>query len=565
MFIGGKWMLSAVVSATLLAVAGTATTALAADPVLSRGSYAPSGTWSWVSDASLGNTASAAQYAQADVVGLTDADHNAGFRLRYGSSYVLVAVSGTAWKIEPSGGVVATGTFAHGASGTLRTTIDASGVVAILWNGSTVATRAIAGSYPGRGVAPSVWQSSGRVKMSNIRAGTLGGTSSTPSPTTSTTKPSTPTSTSPAASTVTQTVTSTVTKTVTHTVTSTVTVTAGSAPTSTPAPTTSTQLSTSPSSSGQWLSGAASVYAANGSYGAWRGEPVRIVGTWSDGKDCAATLCTFQTTGDMAEVKGNDIHLDLAIGAIYDGQTWAEAAKGAYDGQWRTTLNALKSKVATKNMDPGKVFIRFAHELNGNWYDWEVRSGEEASFRAAITRFSTLRYEVFGAANPPKVVLCPANGTANGRADPRTLFVGKDSSNRTVVDVYGIDIYNQYPHRTDAAAIWNAFNDVNDRSSIESHRRFAQSAGVPFAVGEWGNCGIVSHCAGNNDGQGEAPAYVEQLNRYFRAHAGNPAQPAPGQLLYEVQFNLWDRFALYGSQAHQPATSAAYAAAVWGR
>ena len=262
----------------------------------------------------------------------------------------------------------------------------------------------------------------------------------------------------------------------------------------------------------------------------------------------------------MAGVSGQSISLDIAVGAIWSGQTWSQAATGAYNAQWQQTLHALKSMLATKNMDPGKVYIRFAHEMNGNWTEWRVTPGQEANFRNAIARFSSLRYSTFGEINPPKVVLCANDGTSSGMADPRNLFVKNDGLGRNVVDVYCIDTYNQYPHRTDSTAIWNAMNAVDSGipNSIEEHRKFAETSGVPFSIGEWGNCGIPADCAG---GGGESAAYMEQMNRYFRLHAGT----GPGDLLYDVQFNLWPRFALYGPEANQPATSNKYASLVWGQ
>lgn len=581
--------------AAVLVVAGISS-ASAADPVLTRAAFSTSTNWTWVNDASLGNTSGADQYAQATISGTFDKDHAAGFRLRYGSaaSNVLLAVSGTEWKTEPAGNAVLNGPKALTAPGVLRVEIGADNAARIFWNGALIGARMIPGAYAGTGIVPSIWQSSPGLKMTNIEAGSLSaGPAPTSSPSVTATVTVTPTVTaSPVTSTApavtvtpgvpTATVTApAVTVTPTVVVTPTVTVTPTSAPTSTTTtaptsptspsvtsestPPTSTSTTPPPTATGAatWLSGASSVYAANGTFGTWRGEPVRIVGTWSDSKDCSATVCSFSTSGDMANVKGTSISLDIAVGAIWSGQSWSQAATGAYNGQWQQTLTALKNMIAAKGMDPSKVYIRFAHEMNGNWTDWRVASGQEADFRAAIARFSSLRYSTFGDTNAPKLVLCANDGTSGGMANPRNLMVKTDGLNRKVVDVYCIDTYNQYPHRTDAAAVWSALNNTSDATSIESHRSFAEAQGVPFSVGEWSNCGIPtsagSDCSGG--GGGESPAYVEQMNRYFRTHAGTGA----GDLLYEVQFNLWPRFAFYGSDANQPQTSARYAALVWGQ
>lgn len=309
----------------------------------------------------------------------------------------------------------------------------------------------------------------------------------------------------------------------------------------------------------QWLSGASSRYAANGSFGTWRGEPAGVLGTWSDTKGCSESACSL----DYTENKHlpSDLRLDIAVGGVWKGETWAQAAAGNFDARWRGTLNAVKAKTAALGLQPQNVFIRFAHEMNGSWVDWRVPKGQEADFRAAFIRFSNLRYEVFGETNPARLSFSPNDGTSGGLAAPKDLFVARDVRGRRVADVYAIDSYNSWPHRTDATAIWNALNNTSNPASHESHRRLAESFGVPFAISEWGNCGIADECGG---GGGESPAYVQQLNRYLRAHAGDVNNPVPGQTLYDIEFNLWPSYALYGDEANQPQTSKAYAELVWG-
>jgi len=324
------------------------------------------------------------------------------------------------------------------------------------------------------------------------------------------------------------------------------------APMSAPAATRTTR----PPAAGAWLSGAASQYAADGSFGAWRGEPVTIGGTWDDSLEEQTALDSL-TVGDWKNWTGA---LDEAIGAIWksNGESWAQAAAGAYDGRWTTALTNLRA--AWGSRDPAKLYIRFAHEMNGTWTAWNVQPGEEADFRAALTRFSALRYAILPRAN---IVLCPNDGTSTG-IDVRTLFVARDTQGRRVVNVYSTDTYNQYPHRTDYADIMSSFGATSGSGApvgIEAHREFAQSVGVPFAVSEWGNCGVASDCDG---GGGEAPAYVRAFNAWTRSHAGSLGSPVAGQVLYEVQFNLWDRFLLYPVSL-QPATATAYAGLVWGR
>jgi hypothetical protein len=474
-------------------------------PTSDGGSFATTTTWSWEDGPLLGSTCTGEQQASAQVSGLTGPSQNAGFRFRLDGNGIRVAVSGNQWKIEPSGGTPIVGDFAHGPAGRLAVAVSQAGAVTISWDGTPVTTQSVPGGFGGRGVAATIWQESPTVNMTGI--------ASNVDPTCATQPP----------------------------------VTTG--------PTTPPSTTRPPVAGARWLSGAASKAAVDGSFARWRGEPVGIVGTWDDSREAAAEI--YSLDRDLAAWRGP---IDIAVGAIWSGQTWGNAASGAYNPQWTRTLQQLKAKTAGHGIPQDKVFIRFAHEMNGNWTDWNVKPGQEANFRSAISRFSALRYDIMPQA---KVVLCPNDGTSSGQADPRSLFVGKDGSGRRVVDVYCVDTYNQYPHRTDYGAISASFSNTSGGIpvGVEAHRQFAQAQGVPFAIGEWSSCGVPSECAG---GGGEAPEYVRAMNDWIRRNSGDINDPKPGQVIYEVQFNLWNRFFFYPN-APQPRTAAMYASLSWGQ
>jgi hypothetical protein len=483
-------------------------------------SCAPTGTWAWSDCPTLGTTPSGDQWASATVTGLTDADHNAAFRLRNtGSAGILVAISGTQYKIEQAGQTDVVGAFTPGSSGVFRAEISAGNVVTLRYNGAVIATSNRTAAPSALGITPSVWQSTATVKLANIMSNVGPASSPTPSVTPSVT----PSSSTPSVT-----------------------------PSVTPS---SSSPSTTPAAGAKWISGAASSYSADGSFGTWRGEPVGIGGTWDDSFE-EQTAQDSLVNGDWKNWNGP---IDEAVGAIWKdhGESWSAAASGAYNARWTTALQHL----ATNRAGKGTTYIRFAHEMNGDWTQWSVKTAAEAtSFKAAITQFSNLRYQFFPAG---KIVMCPNDGTTGGQVSPKTYFPDKDSQNRNVVDVFCADYYNQYPHITDYNQIRAHFLDSGD--GIEMWRQFAESKGVPFALGEWGNCGIVADCAGNDDGLGEAPNFMNAVNDWAREHAGNTASPVAGQLLYEVHFNLWPRFAIYGAEAHQPATATRYQSLVWGQ
>ncbi|MDQ1295101.1 MAG: hypothetical protein QG608_2986 [Actinomycetota bacterium] len=339
----------------------------------------------------------------------------------------------------------------------------------------------------------------------------------------------------------------------------TTTVTVTRSPQGTPTPT------DTPTATGRrWYSGVgadmSNPVGQDGSFGTWRGEPITMGGGWDDTLDAQTGQWS---TSDGAWKKWSGPY-DIAVGAIYkeEGQSWSAAASGTYNSRWTTALKALKK--AWGDRGPENLYIRFAHEMNGSWSDWNVKSGEEKNFRAALTQFSSLRYQVFGEDNAPALVLCANDGTSSGYADPRSLFVAKDDQGRPVVDLYSVDTYNSWPHRTDKAAIVKALSKTEDGVpvGVEAHRKYAESVGVPFSVGEWGNCGLdTDKCDG---GGGESPAYMEAMNEWFRAHAGDPEHPEPGQLVYELYFNLWDQYELHPDTG-QPTSAKAYRNLVWGQ
>jgi hypothetical protein len=306
-----------------------------------------------------------------------------------------------------------------------------------------------------------------------------------------------------------------------------------------------------------WWSGAAGDAAADGRYGVWRGTPVRIGGTWADGN--AEQLEMYAVC--RGACRSWNKPLDLAVGAIDvgRGESWAAAARGVYVPRWRRSL--LRLRQCWGHRDPALLYLRFAHEMNLP-NAWRVRAGEEAAFVKAITLYSSLRYEILPTA---RVVLCPNDGTdaSLGRLDLRKLWPGRDGRGRQVVNVYAVDSYNMYPHVTTHEEFVRKIEDQDGDGTpigIERHRRLAERLGVPFAIGEWSNNGSPNR----NGGGGESPLYVREFHAWAAAHAGDPAHPRPGQLLYEVHFDLWTEFAFW-PRTVQPHTAAAYRALPWGR
>jgi hypothetical protein len=325
----------------------------------------------------------------------------------------------------------------------------------------------------------------------------------------------------------------------------------------TPRPAAAAQIAATQPANVRWLSGASGQRAASGKYGRWRRAPVTIGGTWDNGNEEQVQLTSICPGGIWARWNKP---LDIAVGAIDQtrGEAWAAAAKGAYDSRWKTSF--LRMKTCWGKRNPGNLYIRFAHEMNLGSMPWHVASGQEANFVKAITRYSNLRYKILPKA---KIVLCPSDGTdVKLNLDVRKLWPGKDRAHRLIANVFAVDTYNSYlvvHNQQQFHDKLGATDRNNNPLGLETYRQVAEQLGVPFAVSEWSNNGDPKD-AGKG---GEEPEYVRQMNIWFRDHAGDPKKPKPGQLIYEIQFNLLARFSLLPT-TFQPQTAAAYRALAWG-
>jgi hypothetical protein len=261
-----------------------------------------------------------------------------------------------------------------------------------------------------------------------------------------------------------------------------------------------------------WLSGAAGSAAVSGAFSTWRGSPVEIMGTWSDNNEAMVNLWSLQGGGELGSWDGP---VDIAIGAFGPGESWSQAAAGAYDARWRQSLTLLRDLRAG---DSGTTYIRFAHEMNGNWYPWSVDSSERADFLASWHRFRALQQSIFPQA---QLVFCVNRESVGSGFDWRQSYPSGE------VDVLGVDYYNQYPYAS-TVADFQAATGLTDQwgapKGLQGYAAFARSQGVPLAVPEWS--GVAD--------QGDSPAFIQGMHDWFAANAGS----GPGQLLYEILFDI---------------------------
>lgn len=291
--------------------------------------------------------------------------------------------------------------------------------------------------------------------------------------------------------------------------------------TSTPPPTTSTPPPTSSNpgtATGAWMSGASGSGIATGAFAGWRGTQVPIASTWSDTNWTAASNSwQFDPGAEYGNWTGS---IDWSPGATW-GASWSSAAAGELDAKWTAMLQTVKRKWTSKPR--GTFYIRFAHEMNGYWFQHSVKANEIESFKAAWQRFHRIKQSVFPEA---KLVFNTNANTNTGGGqfyDWRKLWPGD-----AYVDVYSTDFYSNHMSLP-------ATDSAGAPQQLEQHRQFAQAHGKPFAVSEWGN----------NIDSGDKPAYIQMMYDFFKANGGTGA----GKVLYECYFNVTfsprNQFGLY--------------------
>lgn len=303
-----------------------------------------------------------------------------------------------------------------------------------------------------------------------------------------------------------------------------------------------------------WMSGASGDSTPSGAFQSWRGETVTIAGDWNDVSPAAQVGVWNLVPGGKYANWNKPI--DIAIGAIFEGETWANAANGAYDARWRQAAQAAKANWTDKGKNESYLYFRFGHEMNGG-YPWKVMSGQEANYKTAWARWYGVMKSVLPKAHSS---WCPSKENFGGAtARPVDYFPDPNT-----VDVVCVDWYNTYPWCGTTACLDTQFNRMNGSQPVglESWRKFAESKGKPFAIGEWGNASPGSNGT-NSDGSkngGDNDVFMKYINAWMNTHAGTTS----GKLLYEIYFNLWPEYTIYGSQARQPITASTYQSLSWG-
>ena len=123
----------------------------------------------------------------------------------------------------------------------------------------------------------------------------------------------------------------------------------------------------------------------------------------------------------------------------------------------------------------GTLYIRFAHEMNGDWFPWAVRPADIGNFKAAWVRFFNLKRSIFPGA---ELVFGTNTNTSGSNMDYdwRTISPGDQ-----YVDVYSVDWYS------DRCASNFTVDGYGAPTGLLQHQQFAEQHGKPIGISEWGN------------------------------------------------------------------------------
>jgi hypothetical protein len=286
-----------------------------------------------------------------------------------------------------------------------------------------------------------------------------------------------------------------------------------------------------------WHSGAIGAGSLDGAIGTWRGTPVQIVGAPADAVQAAPSA-----SGALGFA--GDVDVPVA-GLTGDGETWEQAAAGAYLDRWTQTLRDLAT---ARSAATGTTYLRFAPETLAPTSPGRAPV-DPASFVKAWTLFRNLATREF----PTAKLVFGGNSGDHAASGLSALWPGDDA-----VDVVGVSMQSSW-QPTDAVG-WKASLDATlpdgSPSGLGAWSAFAKAHGKPLAVPSWG----LDQKAGTDNA-----AFVTDLNDELSRQASTGGSPA-GAVLYDIFVNTAATGATaapLADPANAPA-AAAYRAATWG-
>ena len=139
------------------------------------------------------------------------------------------------------------------------------------------------------------------------------------------------------------------------------------------------------------------------------------------------------------------------------------------------------------------VYIRFAHEMNGNWYPW---SSEGGTAYVDMWKYVFNKFRVAGATNVKWV------WSVNFVDDPTINKLENYYPGTDYVDIHAIDVYN---------CGWKGWQSFKDLTTDSYQRLVALDSSKPVWITELGTCEPATDVA-NSEGQSKTQWMIDMFN-----------------------------------------------------
>ena len=226
----------------------------------------------------------------------------------------------------------------------------------------------------------------------------------------------------------------------------------------------------------------------------WLGTRVDVVGdfipadSWASIENPDWLLKGWDDRGDRTIAFGVPMLPDSG------GASLERGAAGDYDGHFRALARSL---VAARQ---GDSVLRLGWEFNGGWFAWSADKCASC-FRAYWRRIVHAMRGVDGAHF--RFDWNPVLG--RHAIEPQRAYPGDD-----VVDVIGLDVYDQADRPLNAAERWDAI--LGDPFGLRWHRAFARRHHKPISFPEWG---LVDDLRGAG---GDDPLFVTRMRDWIETN-----------------------------------------------
>jgi hypothetical protein len=176
------------------------------------------------------------------------------------------------------------------------------------------------------------------------------------------------------------------------------------------------------------------------------------------------------------------------------------------------------------NAQPGRAnsFVRIGWEFNGDWFGWQATDAD--TYRQCFRNEAKALLSVAPHARIDWTVNAHTTLPNGAGGDPFKAYPGDD-----VVDVVGVDTYDQYPPSPTSAAFAEQCDAQSPTPGMCTVIAFAARHRKLFSVPEWGVVGRDSGAGRAGAAGGDNPNYVDEMGAIFKRYSY--------MLAYEAYYN----------------------------